>query len=183
VEPNIKQEGGVGQVKPLPPQEELLRLFTYDHNTGELRWRVSLSHRSKVGTIAGGHGGVVDKRITVSINGHAHRLHRIVYKFFTGVEPLEVDHIDGNVLNNRIENLRSATRSENAANSKKHRGGTSLYKGVSRFRGKWQATICKNGRQIHLGHYRSAELASAVYHEAAKLIHGEFATNRGESNV
>lgn len=89
---------------------------------------------------------------------------------YYGREPAgEIDHINGDPSDNRIVNLREATRAQNCANVK----GTGVR--FEEKRGKWLARICVNYRQINLGRYATREEASAAY-EAAKVKHrGEFA--------
>lgn len=88
-----------------------------------------------------------------------------------------VDHINGNPLDNRRENLRLATRSQNMANSTRRSDNTSGYKGVCWDKGmqKWRAGLSVNGKTRYLGCFDSPEQAHAVYLEAAKALHGEFA--------
>ncbi len=90
---------------------------------------------------------------------------------------LEVDHIDGNGLNNQRSNLRLCTTSQNQQNSRRRTDNTSGYKGVSfdQRRGRWKAQIRVNGKRITLGRYDDIEHAAAAYHEAALRYHGEFA--------
>ena len=88
---------------------------------------------------------------------------------------LIVDHINHNGLDNRKENLRTATRSENAKNRKG--SGKSKYLGVSwhwRIK-RWFAGCHVNKKRIHLGSYKTEEEAALAYNEAAKIYHGEFA--------
>jgi HNH endonuclease len=90
----------------------------------------------------------------------------------------EIDHINGDCLDNRRENLRKATRSQNMANQPKI-GGTwsSHYKGVTWFkqRQKWRAQIKIEGRNHHLGLFINEDDAAKAYDEAAFQAFGEFA--------
>lgn len=96
---------------------------------------------------------------------------------------LQVDHIDGNGLNNQRHNLRVATRNQNIRNQSKHRNNMSLYKGVSfvsagkggRITDGWAARIAINCKRKYLGTYATAELAAHAYDDAARRLHGEFA--------
>lgn len=89
----------------------------------------------------------------------------------------EVDHIDGNPLNNRRSNLRGCTRSQNLANSPKCRGSTSQYKGVhwSESHLGWVAQIKQNGKMKYLGQFGSEVEAAVCYDQAAKEKYKEFA--------
>ncbi len=93
----------------------------------------------------------------------------------------EVDHKNGDGLDNRRENLRPATKAQNQHNKTKYRTNTSGYKGVSWLKSehKWQANIKVDGRQKKLGRFDTAEAAHLAYAEAARELHGEF-SNTGE---
>lgn len=102
-------------------------------------------------------------------------MHRVI---MSGVK--EVDHVDGNGLNNTRQNLRSATRSQNQMNVDKKRGfENSIYKGVDRVvtkrEIKFRARIRVNNKLIHLGYYPTEEIAAEVYNSNALRLHGEFA--------
>lgn len=90
-----------------------------------------------------------------------------------------VDHINGNKLDNRRENLRIATKSQNCHNQGIQRTSTSGYKGVTWHSGrgvnKWIAQISFNGRRIHLGSFDDIHVAAHAYNKAAIKYHGEFA--------
>ncbi len=88
-----------------------------------------------------------------------------------------VDHRSGNGLDNRRDNLRFCTRSENAWNMAKMRDNTSGFKGVSwdKSRNKWFCKIAVGCQQIPLGRFDDAEDAAHVYNQAATQLHGEFA--------
>jgi hypothetical protein len=106
-------------------------------------------------------------------------MHRIILGVPKGIE---VDHIDGNGLNNRRNNLRSCTSSENHFNSRKRRlyGGiptTSLYKGVTQNKksGNWITRIYIRGKQTHVGAFPTELEAAAAYDMAAIREYGRFA--------
>lgn len=102
------------------------------------------------------------------------RMHTQILRSDDGAE---IDHRDGNGLNNQRSNLRTATEAQNQWNTRKTRGKTSRFKGVSwcaRF-GRWKAFISVNGCHINLGSYSIEEAAAVAYNEAAKAMHGQFA--------
>jgi hypothetical protein len=86
----------------------------------------------------------------------------------------EIDHIDGNPLNNQKENLRICTHQENTFNTKS-RDGTSMFKGVYKQNHKWRAQITFNHKHIHLGYHKTEHLAAVHYDVAALYLFGEFA--------
>lgn len=90
---------------------------------------------------------------------------------------IEVDHKNHNILDNRKENLRPCTRSQNQANQLKHKNNTSGYKGVcwSSNYNKWAVMINHNKERVHLGYFINKEDAARAYNEAAIKYHGEFA--------
>jgi len=105
--------------------------------------------------------------------------HRVVWFLHHNEWPPEdkvMDHINGNRLDNRIENLRIATRSQNGANRKYQTNNTSGYRGVHWVKADkiWRASIKVNNKVKQLGRYKTAEEASEVYELAADLLFGEF---------
>lgn len=101
------------------------------------------------------------------------RMHRVL---MGKPEGFEVDHIDGDGLNNRRSNLRVATKAQNQHNQRLARHNTSGFKGVGWHKrvGKWAARITLQGKMRHLGYFGTPEEASAAYASASKNLHGEF---------
>lgn len=89
----------------------------------------------------------------------------------------DVDHINGNGLDNRRSNLRICTRQQNLANSIKHKKISSIYKGVYWYKNyeKWHSSICFNYKRINLGYFNNEIEAAQAYNKAAQLYFGEFA--------
>lgn len=104
-------------------------------------------------------------------------LHRVIMARVLG-RPLlrseEVDHEDGNGLNNKRDNLRIATRMQNSANKGAQHNNKLGVKGVSERRGGYVAVISVNKKRIHLGDYKTIEEAKQAYDEAAKKYFGDF---------
>jgi len=90
---------------------------------------------------------------------------------------LDVDHIDGNGLNNRKSNLRLCTHAENVHNSRPMRNGSSKYKGVCWHKTykKWYSSIGKTGKRFYLGRFDNEIDAALAYDKKAKELFGEFA--------
>ena len=101
-------------------------------------------------------------------------LHRVIMGAPDG---LVVDHINGNTLDNRKENLRLCTTAQNGFNQGFQKNNTSGYKGVSYCKdtGKWQARITAEGKKYKLGRFHTPKEAYDAYCIAAKQLHGEFA--------
>lgn len=103
-------------------------------------------------------------------------LHQVIFLMHHGYIPDYIDHADGNSINNRIENLRAATQSQNMGNSRAKKTNTSGYKGVT-FRkdtNKWQASVMVNGKHISLGSHPTKEKAAEAYKRGAKIYFGNF---------
>ena len=153
-------------------------LSAFDYQDGNL---VKKTGRvNEIGQIAGS----VHKAsgyIHVKINTKAHKAHRLVFLYHYGYLPECVDHIDGDKANNRIENLRAATKEENCRNQKIRSTNKSGCKGVKwvKCKNKWQVEVCRNYKQINFGYYEDLELASLVAIEATELIHGRFSAYKG----
>jgi len=101
-------------------------------------------------------------------------MHRVIADAPTG---MDVDHINGNGLDNRRENLRVCTHAENQRNRRKNKDNTSGFKGVfwHKNRKRYQAQIKICGKKIHLGYFLDPAEAAHAYDEAAKKYFGEFA--------
>ena len=119
-------------------------------------------------------------------NGYAIRMVRIdgkdtifrMHRVIVGASNLWfVDHIDMNTLNNRVGNLRLATKAQNSYNRLPPKTNKSGIKGVSfeRYTQKWKAQITINGKNINLGRFEVPEEAAKVYDAAATKYHGKFA--------
>jgi hypothetical protein len=105
------------------------------------------------------------KRVTIL-------MHAVVAKTPKG---FYTDHINHNTLDNRTNNLRVCTNSQNQMNQRKRADNTSGYRGVVKHGCKWQAKIKLNGKWSHLGTYQEPEDAARAYDAAAKRLHGEYA--------
>ncbi len=100
-------------------------------------------------------------------------MHRVINKT---EDSMDTDHINGDRLDNRKLNLRSASRSQNHMNRKSRPGSVSKYKGVyldKRF-GNWVAQIRLNNKGVHIGSFKTEEEAAIAYNVEAKKHFGEF---------
>jgi hypothetical protein len=154
----------------------LRELLRYNRKTGEFRWRKRPRCWARPDLLA----GYLTKQgyRCINIGGRFYLAHQLACLYVTGRwgRPM-IDHRDGDVSNNRWNNLRRATRSQNAANRSRPRQNTSGYKGVHfcRKTGKWRACIGKDGETIQLGRFDTAQEAHAAYVAAARKYYGEFA--------
>ncbi|MCW8158993.1 HNH endonuclease [Stutzerimonas stutzeri] len=153
-------------------QVEAGRLFEY--RNGGLFWRVNRGSNA----VAGARAGRLLKTgyRSIHVSGRRYQEHRLVYLLHHGAMPAQIDHINGDKADNRIENLREATYSQNQMNTGE-RQNESGYRGV-RFvpkTGRWAARIYENGKEIRIGTFASPELASEAYQKKAREIFGEFA--------
>lgn len=154
--------------------QELCEMLSYDEATGELRWKKKgLGRRSERA------GGLAAQGyIYICVRGKRILAHRAIWAIVYGEWPQSiVDHVNMDRTDNRLCNLRLATKSQNACNTRLYRNNTSGVKGV-RWRQnakKWTAEIRVNGRSKHLGTYDNKEDAAMAYAVAAQKLHGEFA--------
>jgi hypothetical protein len=111
----------------------------------------------------------------VKIDGKCFLVHRIVHLMFTGKQPEVIDHINGQSLDNRIENLRPATKKTNRWNSMGNAGTQSGIKGVYLDRGRWKALVNVAGNRYYLGMYNTKEEAAEVVNAKYKELQQEYA--------
>lgn len=150
-------------------QSELSSQLIYNPETGVF----TSIHGNKVGYLC------KDGYIQITLaDGSQRKAHRLAWLYMTGEFPNGIlDHIDGDRTNNKWDNLREVTYSQNAMNSRFRKNNTSGYKGVSfdkRYR-KYEAYIWKQNKKTHLGYFNSPEDAHAAYVKASEVMHGEYA--------
>ena len=138
-------------------------VFTYED--GCLYWAVP-RRGIKVGSRAGSYQVGGYRR--VQLDGKEFMEHRVIYEMLNGPIPegMQIDHINGKTSDNRIENLRVVTCSENHQN-KKRANGFQTHKKTGKFR----ARIGVDGKEIYLGLYETEELAREAYLKAKAKYH------------
>lgn len=153
-----------------PSVERVRELFSYDPETGSITWakrRFGVKFGSEAGTEHNGYKRVkVDSKLILA--------HRLAWAIHYGEWPHEeLDHINRNRSDNRIRNLRKASRSDNMVN-RAYPKGRSGVTGVSHHKLGWQAAIRVNGKSVYLGVFKTIEEAAAVRAEAEKSEYGQF---------
>ena len=175
------------KIKPLPPVEYLEECFACDFNAGILTWKARpREHFKTVGAwktwnakfackAAGWlrqKGGYLSTAISYSL----YPTHRIIWKLATGFDPADqIDHINGIKSDNRLCNLREASRSQNCRNSPVRTTNTLQVKGVRRLvSGNFHVRVRSGNSIITVGTFPTLEEAQAAYEKAARELHGEF---------
>lgn len=154
--------------------ERLREVVLYDAQSGQFRF---IGHpERKCGTI----WRRTSRRaayLKIGIDRLQYSAHRLAWLYVHGVWPLtEIDHINGDGLDNRLANLREATPAQNRTNALAQKSnrlglrGVHFHPAAKRYR----AQICKNGKTRHIGYFDTPELAHAAYLKAAQELHGEF---------
>jgi hypothetical protein len=152
----------------------LREALAYDPVTGIFKWVKPLAPQVKVGSIAGDalskirRGGAI-----IRFNGRRYYAHRLAWEFSIGpIGNYQIDHINGNEVDNRIANLRLATSSVNGQNKRGAQSNNKLgLLGVHERRGMFLAQIKLNGKHRYLGSFQTKEAAYAAYLEAKRTLH------------
>ena len=158
-------------------QELLHEIFEY--RDGHLYWKNPTNNKIRADRRA---GNIIDTGyVRVGLLGTTFRIHRLIYLMFHGHLPKILDHINGNKLDNRIENLRPATYSQNCSNSVKQKRNTSGIKNIywSKKMRKWTVIIGSDKKLKYFGSYASIEEAAEVAKQKRTELHKEFARHEG----
>jgi hypothetical protein len=148
----------------------------FEYRDGALYWKVCLNSRSPVGAKAGSFNHDNQRRY-VRVNKVRYLEHRLIFLWHFGWLPKEIDHRDACRTNNRIENLRPATTSQNQQNKPLQCNNTSGVKNVRRKAGRWQVELKVNRKPIYIGRFEDFELAELVATEARNKYHKRFANH------
>jgi hypothetical protein len=166
----------MAKARSTPPitQDLLRQLVKYDAATGAMSWLRPTSRRITAGALLNTDhtGGYLYGRIA----GFKAGVHRWAWLYVFGTWPPELDHINGVKTDNRLNNLRIATRKQNTANVPLRQDSSSGFKGVSwhKEKGRWRAHITVDGRHLSLGYHSTPELAHQAYLKAANIHFGPF---------
>ena len=156
--------------------ERIRELFDYDKESGVLTRSITTGSKSQAGDVVGWENS--RGYLNVSIDRKKYKLHRVIWVHVYGYWPdATIDHINMVKTDNRLENLRLATKQENSWNIGKHKRNASGYKGVQlrKDANRWQATIGVGRKNKYLGLFATPELAYQAYCKAALEMRGEFA--------
>lgn len=148
----------------------------FEYRNGHLFRKVN--RRSyKAGDLVG--NTEVDGYVRTTLNGKRYLIHRIIFLMQHGYMPKETDHINGNRADNRIENLREVSRSENNINRGSFKQNKSGCKNVSwhKLESKWQVQLKINKKAKHFGYFNDLELADLVATEARDKYFGRYANH------
>jgi hypothetical protein len=154
--------------------DRLLSILSYSKESGNFVWliRHGRAHPGKIaGTLR------TDGYVVIIIDKKQYKAHRLAWFYVNGVWPSgRLDHEDNCQSNNRWENIRPATHSQNMANRKLNANSTSGFKGVHcRGDGKYRAYVSRDGRRHWLGTFDTAGAAAAAASSKALELHGAFA--------
>lgn len=162
-------------------QTLLKEILHYDPDTGAFTWRTCPWWPKFIVTRnAGKPAGTVNHQgyVMVKIQQKLYLGHRLAWLYMTGDWPpdgLEIDHINRDGSDNRLSNLRLATRKQNAANTGMQKNNLLGFKGVSRHHNKFMARgPRKEGGTRYIGLFDTAEEAHEAYLAATREVHGEF---------
>lgn len=154
-------------------QKTLKELLNYDQETGIFTW-----NKSRIGITTGKVAGTIKPTgyIVILVNRRLYRAHRLAWLYVTGEWPkYEIDHINGDRMNNRFSNLREATKAENNWNKKIRSDSKTGFKNVLSYPwGAFYVRIVANKKTYTFGPYRTKEQAIRIAEEKRKEIHGAF---------
>lgn len=157
--------------------EQLRELLDYDPETGIFKWRVS-----RKGVTAGTTAGCCSGKgyIQIRLLYRRYYAHRLAWlHFYGGWPPGEVDHVNLSKNDNRIINLRIATRAQNIANSNARLKNKVQRKGVKKINNRYVARIYIAGEEKYLGIFKTLQEAGDAYDKAAAMEYGDFARRGG----
>jgi len=146
--------------------------LTYEPKTGNFVWNTAGSG-IRIGSVAG--SLTIYGYVQIKVGRRAYRAHRLAWFFSFGVWPDgEIDHINGNRLDNRLSNLRVVDRSGNSQNRRlAHKDNSSGFLGAAwnRQHQRWQSKIVANKVRHHLGYFDTPEAAHLAYMAAKARLH------------
>lgn len=177
-------------MKELPSIDCLRSALSFDPETGELHWKYRDDMPGNWNTRYAGQLALnADKGQgyrSGTVNGKRLVAHRVAWALYNGEWPNgEIDHINGVANDNRIANLRIASRSGNCSNIKGRRPGVRCFKGVSWYKRnqRFVAKIASNGKVRHIGYFDDEIAAAQAYDKAANQLFGEYARTNADMGL
>lgn len=162
-------------------QEMVREMFDYREDGKLIRRHSIMGNGNKAGKVVGTtpDGTRSNRYSATKIHGQHWCVHKLIYLYHYGVVPKQLDHINRNTADNRIENLRPASAVQNSCNRKLFSNNTSGCKGVSWMKQskKWLSYVSVNNKIKRLGLFDDLELADFVSTEARDLYHGKYANH------
>lgn len=163
-------------------QDQVKKLFDYREDGYLIRKNNTSGPCSKKGMVVGYIPKSITRNnryITTKISGKHWCVHRLIFLWHNGYIPDQIDHINRNTLDNRIENLRETTASQNICNRKLFSNNTSGMKGVHwhKHKKKWFVYVDINKKRKSIGYFDDIELAELVSIEAREKYHKSFANH------
>jgi hypothetical protein len=153
-------------------QERLMSLVSYDAETGVFTWRIT-RRNCKTGAVA---GSLLKGYLRISIDSKIYAAHRLAWLYTYGCWPSgEIDHINRVRNDNRLCNLREATRELNTQNANVRVDSPYGIRGVTKhkYSNKYRARIQANKKAMLLGLFDTPEEAAAAYAAAAAKLHAQ----------
>jgi len=166
-------------MKPKPSISKLTELLAYDPHTGKVTWRSNrYGYRKSLRAAKGDEAGTILSLgyRSIQVDGVGLLIHRVAWALHYGEWPNgDVDHVNMDKLDNRIVNLRIASRAQNMSNRSHTKRNTLKAKGVELTRtGRYAVKIWKNYKRYHIGTFDTLDDAKAAYLAKAKELHGAF---------
>lgn len=157
-------------------QDQIKRILSYNPETGDFTWLERISIRIMPGRKAGSVNAV--GYVSIGIYGRDYLGHRLAWVYVHGRwPPNDIDHINGVRHDNRLCNLREATRSQNHQNRRRNKRSSSGVKGVCWVTGRkrWMAQLVRPDGSKFCRHFTLKEDAANAYRLEAERVYGEFA--------
>ena len=156
--------------------QELLKEY-FEYRDGHLWWIKKSSPYSNIKV--GQQAGYTSKNgyRQIMLYGKGYLEHRLIWLYHYGELPMYLDHINGDKLDNRPENLRICTNLQNSYNRTSSKNSSSVYKGVcwDNYYRKWLASYSYKGQSIYVGRFSNEEDAAKAYRKATEHLHKEYA--------
>lgn len=155
--------------------DRLREAFEYDPQSGMLVWKIGRRGPACPGDVA---GCLSNGYVSVKLDQQGLMVHRVAWALTHGRWPIgDIDHRDGNPSNNRLDNLREATRSENMQNrrvaqSNSRSGRLGVWRSNRQnLKKPWKAVVVTGGKAVHVGYFASEEEAQSAYLAAKARLH------------